>query len=147
MIISKISALLSKDKIQRISYLTALILWILIWIDDYQFFNSTSSLGIKYLWLMIIPALLLITQIIWNNIISWMLILGLILGYTIWVIYGQIFFVLISQERYYVRSFNWSIGEIIGLLVPVGILSVIIWVIVKLKPKKKIKTNNLQIQK
>ncbi len=107
-ILNKISEYLKKDKIQRLIYGIGLLIWIVIWADDLKYYNYESSLGIKYLWLMTIPTLLLIGQLILNNKIIWTLFLGLIKGYTIWTLWNIIFLkILVEFHRdYYLNPFG-----------------------------------------
>src|SRR5690554_1655165 len=61
-IFKKISTRLKKDKIQRILYGTALIVWLAVWIGNINIFNSDSPHGIKNYWIIIIPTVILRTD-------------------------------------------------------------------------------------
>jgi hypothetical protein len=136
-ILNKISEYLKKDKIQRLLYGIGLLIWVIIWIDDLKLYNSESSLGIKYLWLMIIPTLLLIGQLILNNKIIWTLILGLISFYTIWTLWNIIFLeILVEFYRDYSPESFWNLKQTLILIIIFFVLFIVNWTIWKIKPNK-----------
>lgn len=136
-ILNKISEYLKKDKIQRLIYGIGLLIWIVIWADDLKYYNYESSLGIKYLWLMTIPTLLLIGQLILNNKIIWTLFLGLIKGYTIWTLWNIIFLkILVEFHRDYLSESIWDLKQVLTLLIIFFVLFIVNWTIWKIKPNK-----------
>ena len=143
-ILNKISEYLKKDKIQRLLYGIGLLIWILIWIDELKLYNSESSLGIKYMWLMTIPTLLLIGQLILNNKIIWTLILGLISCYTIWTLWNIIFLeILVEFHRDYSPESFWNLKQTLILIIIFFVLFIVNWTIWKIKPNKNTLHNNV----
>ena len=135
-VISKISELLERDKVQRICYLIALFIWLLPWsIGDFSFYNTHSSFGIKYIWLVSIPAILLTIQIILNKTIIWATIFGLFFMYSVFSIYS-ILTDIIERSGNHVKAISWSFFEICLLIVYFFCLFLINLIIYKLKPKK-----------
>src|SRR5690606_21874598 len=122
---------------QRLIYGIGLLLWIIIWIDDLKLYNSESSLGIKYLWLMTIPTLLLIGQLILNNKIIWSFILGLISCYSIWTLWNIIFLeILVEFHRDYSPESFWNLKQTLILITIFFVLFIVNWTIWKIKPNK-----------
>lgn len=134
-LITKISKLLSLDKIQRICYLVALLLWIFMWKDDIYFHNSTSSLGIKYIWLIFIPTFLLILQVILNKTILWRAIFGLFFSFTIYIVF-KIILNILERSGKHIKPITWDLKTLISLAFILGTLFIINWTIYKLKPLK-----------
>jgi hypothetical protein len=132
-IISKISTLLAKDKIQRICYLTLCIIWLLSWRDHYRFYNAESSLGIKYIWLFSIPATLLIVQTIINKTIIWAMIFGLVSLFSVYSVYS-ILADTIERSGNHVKAISWNFYEVVLLITYLLVLLVVNWVIYKIKP-------------
>jgi hypothetical protein len=123
-LINSISNSLSKRRTQRICYIVALAIWILIWCDDLKLHKATSSLGIKYVWLMAVPTILLTIQIVFNNILVWAVIWGLIIFYTFWTTYELVM--------------NLKIEFVFPILLIMLILLIINWIVFKLKPESRI---------
>ena len=143
-ILNKISEYLKKDKNQRLLYGIGLLIWVIIWIGDLKYYNSESSLGIKYLWIMIIPTLLLIGQLIFNNKIIWILIVALISCYTIWTLWNIIFLeILIEFHRDYSPKSFWNLKQISTLLSIFFVLFFVNWTIWKIQPNKNTMHNTV----
>ena len=132
-VITKISRLLSLDKVQRLCYLIALLLWLLMWQDDFRFYNATSSLGVKYIWLISIPATMLLLQVILNKTILWATIFGLVLVYTIYAVYLTLTDI-IERSGNHVKAISWDLKSFLLLIFIFGLLFLINWTLFKLKP-------------
>ena len=132
-VITQITRLLSLDKVQRLCYVTALLLWLLIWQDDFRFYNSTSSLGVKYIWLFSIPATVLLLQAILNKTILWVTIFGLVLTYTIYAVYMTLTDI-IERSGNHVKAITWDLKSFLLLIFIFGLLFIINWTLYKLKP-------------
>ncbi len=130
---TKISRLLSLDKVQRLCYLTALILWLFISQDHFRFYDSTSSLGIKYIWLISIPATILFLQAILNKTILWATIWGLVLTYTIYAVFMTLSDI-IERSGNHVKAITWDLKSFLLLIFIFGLLFGINWTLYKLKP-------------
>ena len=140
-IFKKISTLLKKDKIQRILYGLTLVIWTIIWTDNLGLFNLDSSLGIKYYWIMIIPSLILLGQILFNLRILWWLTVGLILIYTSWTVWNILFLkILIDFHRDYMPGPIWDFKEVMTLTMILLTLFALNWTIWKIRPEKEQKT-------
>ena len=132
-LIHKISRQLSSDKVQRLCYLAALFLWLLIWQDDFRFYNATSSLGLKYIWLITIPATMLLLQAIFNKTILWATIFGLVLTYTIYAVYIT-FTDILERSGNHVKAISWDLKSFLLLIFIFGLLFIINWTLFRLKP-------------
>jgi hypothetical protein len=136
-IFKEISTRLQKDKVQRFIYGLALIVWTVIWIDNLNLFNADSSLGIKYYWLMIIPTLILLGQILFNLRILWWLTVGLISIYTIWTVWNIVFLrILVGYHRDYVPGTIWDFKEVLTLIMIFLTLFLVNWTFWKIRPEK-----------
>ncbi|PQB05787.1 hypothetical protein BST85_13445 [Aureitalea marina] len=137
-IIKNISQFLSKQIVQRILYGIALIFWLWVFSDSFRYYNSESSIGIKYLWLIAIPSALLTAQIVFNNKVIWGIIVGLVSIYSIWTLW-QFFHlnILIEYHKDYIPKNNWPLNDIIWFLIFSILFVVVNWVVWKLKPSKK----------
>jgi len=124
--------------IQRVIYTLGLVVWTLILSESLMNFpNAKSSIKITYLTLYLIPAIILFFQIIRNNKILWSLIFGLfssfilislIMGISDWI----------ERSGNHVKRINWTLKEIIILLLYFTILVGIDWIIFKIKPERLI---------
>lgn len=112
----------------RLLYIVPLIIFIIGLFNSLHEFNSTSSLGIKYKYVFIIPTLIFTYQSIRNSIVGWILVMTLYFAYlTIWV-YGLIDeFPFIGLENSFGQYFSWWILVLIYL--GLG------WVYYKFRPK------------
>src|SRR5436190_20558386 len=111
-IIKRISVLLANGKVQRVCYFLALIYWIAIWKDFFSIYNSTSFLGIKYIWLITIPATLLVVQIIFNKRFTWALIFALITIFTLVAIITTTID-LVERSGDHVKAIHWDLKEVL----------------------------------
>jgi len=121
------------EKIQRICYVASLLLWLLIWQDDFQFYNATSSLGVKYIWIISIPATILLLQAILNKTILWVTIFGLVLAYTIYAVYITLTDI-IERSGNHANAITWDLKSNLLLIFIFGLLFIINWTLYKLKP-------------
>ena len=130
--------ILTKDAIQRTIYGLGFLLWTAIMWDSLKNFPfSTSSLKVSYLILYLIPATILIIQIIRNNKLFWLLTFGLFSGYILVSLY-LVSWDIIERSGNHVKAINWSFKDITFLILSFGILCVIDWIIYRLKPKRLI---------
>ena len=135
----KIIEYLKIDKVQRLIYGIGLVLWIILWIDDLIFIPNENFFGI-YLWQVIIPAVLLFTQLIFNNKILWITIVGYLSLYSLWVIWNIIELdILIDIQRDYSPRPFWTFEKVQNWIIMLTILSLINWIIWKIKPITKVK--------
>ena len=119
-------------------YGLGLLIWIYAFEDDIKYYDSESSIGIKYLWLITIPSVLLIGQAIFNNRIIWGIIIGLVGAYSVWALWNFFFLnVLINYHKDYIPKRNWPFTDIFWFLVLFLVFFSINWVIWKIKPNKK----------
>ena len=131
--LTKISRLLSLDKVQRLCYLAALLLWLFLWQDDFRFYNSTSSFVVKYIWLISIPATILLLQAILTKTILWATILGLVLAYTIYAAYLTLTDI-VERSGNHVKAISWDLKSFLLLIIIFGLLFIINWTLFKLRP-------------
>jgi hypothetical protein len=137
-LIKKFKNILAKDPIQRVIYGIGLLLWTLImWDSIYRFPNSISSLKISYLTLYIIPATILLIQILRNNKLFWLLTFGLFSSYILTSVI-MVLSDIIERSGNHVKAIIWSIDDIIILIVLLGFLGIIDWIIYHLKPQRLI---------
>lgn len=136
--IEKIRDILTKDFIQRTLYGLGIILWTMImWERLKNNPYSASSLKVSYLTLYLIPATILLIQIIRNNKLLWILIFGLFSCY----ILVSLFLVTwdaIERSGNHVKAIDWTFKDFAFLILFFGILGIIDWTIYQLKPKRLI---------
>jgi hypothetical protein len=138
MLVDKIKEQLNRDIIQRVIYGLGLASWtFLMWDGITEFPHATSSLGLTYITLFIIPALLLFFQIIRNNKLLWGLIFGLVTIYIATALY-LVIADAIERSGNHVKAIDWEIKDILILLFVFGILFVIDWTIYRIRPKRLI---------
>ena len=137
---TKRSGLLALDKVQRLCYVSALILWLVIWKEDFRFYELPSSLGIKYIWLISIPAILLLLQAILNNIILWGTLFGLLLMYTSYVVIVSLMDI-VERSGNHVKAISWDVKTFLFFMLIFGLLLLVNVILYKLKPIGKSTTN------
>ncbi|WP_225036599.1 hypothetical protein [Winogradskyella sp. SM1960] len=131
---------LKTDKVQRLIYGIGLILWIFIWVNDLSFIFNASVFGI-YLWQVIIPALLLIGQLIFNNKTLWNILIVYVSLYSLWIIWNIVVTdILIDIQRDYLPRAFWTFEKILNWIIMLTVLGFTNWIIWKIKPIAKIKT-------
>ena len=139
---TKRSGLLALDKVQRLCYVSALILWLVIWKEDFQFYELPSSLGIKYIWLISIPAILLLLQAILNNIILWGTLFGLLFMYTSYVVIVSLMDI-VERSGNHVKAISWDVKTFLFFMLIFGLLLLVNVILYKLKPMSNIKKNTI----
>ncbi len=144
---TKRSGLLALDKVQRLCYVSALILWLVIWKEDFRFYELPSSFGIKYIWLISIPAILLLLQAILNNIILWGTLFGLLLTYTSYVVIVSLMDI-VERSGNHVKAISWDVKTFLFFMLIFGLLLLVNLILYKLKPigKTKKKRNSTLAQ-
>jgi hypothetical protein len=142
---TKRSGIFALDKVQRLCYVSALILWLVIWKEDFRFYKLPSSLGIKYIWLISIPAILLLLQAILNNIILWGTLFGLLFMYTSYVVIVSLMDI-VERSGNHVKAISWDVKTFLFFMLIFGLLLLVNVIHYKLKPigniKKNVKRNN-----
>jgi hypothetical protein len=133
---TKRSGLLALDKVQRLCYVSALILWLVIWKEDFRFYELPSSLGIKYIWLISIPAILLLLQAILNNIILWGTLFGLLFMYTSYVVIVSLMDI-VERSGNHVKAISWDLKTFLFFMLIFGLLLLVNVILYKLKPIDK----------
>ena len=125
-------------------YGIALLIWIWVFEDDLKYYDLESSIGIKYIWLITIPSVLLVGQIVFNNKIIWGIIVGLVGIYSLWTLWT--FFhlnVLVEYHKDYIPKRNWPINDLFWFLVLFSFFFLINWLIWKISPNKNTLHNNV----
>ena len=132
---NKINQFLKKDNIQRRSYVVLLIIWIFIFLNaDIRYYITSYT---DYLPLIfIIPVLLLVLQILFNNRIIWFFIATCIGTYTLWQFFKIYTHIVINQHRAYSHAIEWNTEIIFRLGFGILILIAINWFLFKIKPLK-----------
>jgi hypothetical protein len=142
---TKRSGIFASDKVQRLCYVSALILWLVIWKEDFRFYELPSSLGIKYIWLISITAILLLLQAILNNIILWGTLFGLLLMYTGYVVIVSLMDI-IERSGNHVKAISWDVKTFLFFMLILGLLLLVNLILYKLKPigksTKNVERNN-----
>ena len=135
-LIKRIKDILKKDLYQRIIFGFGLILWTLImWDGITEHPNLKSSIGISYMTLYMIPAIILGLQIIRNNIIFWGITFGLFSSYIFMSLITGISDIM-TRTGNHVKSIDWNLKELIMFFAFFIALGIIDWVIFQLKPKR-----------
>lgn len=126
---------LKEDKNQRLVYGFGLLLWIILWFNDFKYINK-ETLGI-YSLQVIIPSLILIWQLIFNNEKIWILLIVYSGLYSLWVLWNIIYLdFLIDFHRDFTPQPFWTFEKLKDLTVMLLILFLVNWTIWKIKPKK-----------
>ncbi len=124
-----------KDKNQRLIYAIGIILWIMLWFKDLEFINN-ETIGIYSLQI-IIPTILLIGQLIFNNRTIWTLLAVYFGIYTLWILWNIIYLdILIDYHRDYSPQPLWTFEKVKDWTVILFILISVNWIIWKIKPKR-----------
>ena len=131
--ITKRSGIFTLDVVQRLCYVSALILWLVIWKDYFRFYDLPSSLGIQYIWLISIPATLLLLQAILNNIILWGTLFGLLLTYTIYAACVTLMDIF-ERSGNHVKAISWDVKTFLFFMLVFGLLLLVNLILYKLKP-------------
>lgn len=126
---------LKEDKNQRLVYGFGLLLWIILWFNDFKYINK-ETLGI-YSLQVIIPSLILIWQLIFINEKIWILLIVYSGLYSLWVLWNIIYLdFLIDFHRDFTPQPFWTFEKLKDLTVMLLILFLVNWTIWKIKPKK-----------
>jgi hypothetical protein len=140
-----ISDLLKQDRNQRILYGIGLLVWIVIWINQFGYFTNWS--GFQYLWF-IIPTLLLIGQLLFNNKILWGIIIVLVSAYSLLILWNFLFLeILIDFHRDYAPTTSWNLKKYLTPLLFLTIVVLSNWILWKIKPSKNTLHNNVSYEK
>lgn len=134
-IYTKISDFFKIDKVQRIIYVIALILYLLALYDNFYLYDSTTSFGIKYYYFFLIPKTLLILQIIFNKFIFWFCIFGLVFSYTLVTFYSIIQYFRF-QAFDVVKGIGWDFEQILILLLFFCFIFTVNFILYSIKPNK-----------
>ena len=137
---TKRSGIFASDKVQRLCYVSALILWLVIWKEDFRFYELPSSLRIKYIWLISIPAILLLLQAILNNILLWGTLFGLLFMYTSYVVIVSLMDI-VERSGNHVKAISWDVKTFLFFMLIFGLLLLVNVILYKLKPIGKSTTN------
>lgn len=135
-IISSISNFLKKDKVKRVFYFLGLVTWLLINENQFHKYDKTSSFGITYFWLILIPSTLLLLQIIFNNRVLWFLIFASVLSFTLYSMYYTLTDI-IERSGNHVKAIYWDFETTIILIAIYLILFLTNWILYKLKPNRR----------
>lgn len=122
-----------KDRNQKLIYGIGLLLWILLWYDDFRFISNDTITF--YVVLTFIPALLLFLQILFNNRIIWWLLVVYFGIHTLSILWSMVYFdILIDYHRDYLPQSFWRINKLRNWLIMLPSLFLVNWTIWKIKP-------------
>ena len=133
---NKITQFLEKDKTQRISYIVLLIFWIIVFLDAEARAHITSYTDYLPL-IFIIPVILLVLQILFNNRILWTIIVTYLAAYTLRTFFNVFTYIVVDQHREYSHAVEWNATTIVHLGVLILTFIAINLFVFKLKPIKK----------
>ena len=136
-LLKRIKEILANDITQRSLYGLGLVVWTWTLWDDISENSryATSSLGINYLTLYTIPALMMGLQMLRNNKILWMLMVGLFSGY-IAILVNITIRDAIKRSGSHVKAIDWSlsdIGIILGIFAACGLSN---WILLLMRPQR-----------
>ena len=99
--------------------------------------NLKSSVGVSYITLYMVPAIILGLQIIRNNKIFWGIIFGL---FSTYILVSLIYVIsdILNRTGNHVKSIDWNLKELIIIFTFFIVLGIVNWVIFQLKPKRLI---------
>lgn len=137
LLLNKIKEIIVNDIVQRTIYGVGLIFWTGSFWETLsgELRYSISSLGISYIYLYLLPAILLGLQILRNNRILWGVIFGLFSTYWIAALY-LLLSEAIERSGTHVKAIGWSLKDFILILVFFAVLGFVGWVIFLIKPKR-----------
>ena len=123
-------ALLRKDWVQRAIYILGLLILIFLsFKDGVDTLSQESSLGVKYWYFFIVPCVVIVYQIIFNNKIGWFGIMSLYSFYLLWYLRNTL--VGIKEKMGY-----FGIGDYVVLIVVFLILIMFGIFFFSIKPSK-----------
>ncbi len=132
-----IISILNKDLIQRLIYLIFLALITLLFWNKINYHpNDFSAYKLSFLQLYLLISSVLLIQIIRNNMIFWILTLGLFIYHIIGSFYLLINSIIDESEMAEHRKIEFK--DLLIVLIIYAIMFMILWLIYKMKPKKLI---------
>jgi hypothetical protein len=133
---NKITQFLKQDRIQRRCYVVLLICWLFIFLDVDRRAYITSYTDYLPL-IFIIPVLLLVLQILFNNRIIWFIIVACIIAHTLWTLLKLYMHIVIDYHREYSHAIEWNTETILRFICIVLSFLIVNWFIFKIRPTKK----------
>ena len=125
---------LQVDRHQRIIYGLFLFLWVLIADKSKDAWFTDNELGIPYFYIFLLPTLSLLTQIIFNNNVGWLLTLLL---WTAFILFSIVVFVKNVYERLaWTDKGNLSFLEYLLVTLIYIIIIFIAWTFYKMRPRQ-----------
>lgn len=103
--------------------------------DSFKYYNAESSLGIKYLWLITIPSILLFCQVVFNTKLLWVIIFTLIAGSSIYAI-AFTTKEIIAGVNDPVKTLRFDFKDVVILFVVLLLYLLINFIVFKLRPIK-----------
>lgn len=108
-------ALLRKDWVQRAIYILGLLILIFLsFKDGVDTLSQDSSLGVEYWYFFIVPCVVIVYQIIFNNKIGWFGIMSLYSFYLLW--YMQSTLVWIKEKIGYLGVGDYLVFIVVFLI-------------------------------
>jgi hypothetical protein len=136
--IKKIKNQLDKDIVQRVIYGLGLTLWtFLLWDSITNYSHATSSIGLSYSTVYLIPTVILSLQLVLNNRLLWGLIFGLVTAYIVVALY-MVVVDAIERSGNHVKAIDWDIRDIVLLLSFFGLTICADILIYNIKPRRLI---------
>ena len=132
----KIQKLLTNDIIQRVFYGFMLASWTLLFWERITEISSSSSIGLNYSKIYIIPAGILFTQIILNHRILWSLILSLYSVYLLTSLFMTIHDI-IDRRGNHIKAINWHLKDVVILVAYFGFVFFVGILIYCVKPRNQ----------
>jgi hypothetical protein len=137
-ILRYVSNLLGTDRIQRLIYLAVLLFWAFIWAESINFLDEYTDFGVKFLWVFITIAILLIIQILFNKKSTWLLFFGITCFIIAKFFKSLIEFFIIDayKHREYINSISWKSTEELELFFQGLMALLIVWFFWNIRPRK-----------
>ena len=126
----KLTLLLKNSSVfQRIFYFVLLCLY------NFLIFNNrgtkgNSSIGIPFIWFWIIPTIIMVFQVLFNNVYGWFVFVILYLIYFVWLIISIIQGIILESDE-------WKFDYYFYILLLILSLLCFGWIILKIKPLNK----------
>lgn len=125
------------DIFQRCYYATIVLLWLYLWRNDiFCCWNSVAFLGIKNWYIIYIPLILMLFQIVFNNKMVWIFLFGAVIFFSAYKIYTLILWELIAMEREYIISTSFRKELLLKYAVIILLLGLLTLFFYKLKPHR-----------
>ncbi|OJU41042.1 MAG: hypothetical protein BGN96_02605 [Bacteroidales bacterium 45-6] len=102
---NKMTKYINNKSFQRIFYLIMFLLVNIISLKNFDSLKANSSIGIPYLYFWIIPSIILLYQVVFNNLLGWLLFYFFYFFYLVWLLYSIISGIIQDYDNFRIESY------------------------------------------